>query len=131
MSAQSIRNKPRTCEDIKMNEEAQRLLDDAYYAAIENWKYRVCEKQETANRTLLMFKKMSIVCGTGDYDTCSFDRHAVHVVFRNELNGRLSVSPERRYCCCVRRCPQLSQGSAAKTKTKTSYHGSAAKTKTS
>ena len=70
-----------------MNEEVQQLLDDAYYAAIENWKYRVCEKQESANRTLLMFKKMSIVCGTGDYDTCSFDRHAVHVVFRNELNG--------------------------------------------
>ena len=70
-----------------MNEEVQQLLDDAYYAAIENWKYRVCEKQEFANRALLMFEKIPIVRGSDDYDTCSFDRHAVHVVFRNELNG--------------------------------------------
>ena len=81
-----IRNKPLSREDIK-RDEARQLLADVYWKAIEQWKDRLCKKQEFANRASLMFRKIPIVRGTGDYDTCSFDRLAIHVVFRNELNG--------------------------------------------
>ena len=81
-----IRNKPLSREDIK-RDEARQLLADVYWKAIEQWKDRLCKKQEFANRASLMFGKIPIVRGTGIYDTCSFDCLAIHVVFRNELNG--------------------------------------------
>ena len=81
-----LRNKPITREDIK-RDEAKQLLADVYWKAIEQWKDRLCKKQKFTNQASLMSRKIPIVRGTGDYDTCSFDRHAFHVVFRNELNG--------------------------------------------
>ena len=81
-----IRNKPLSREDIK-RDEAKQLLADVYWKAIGRWKDRLCKKQEYANRASIMFGGIPIVRGNGLYHACSFDRLAIHVVFRNELNG--------------------------------------------
>ena len=81
-----LRNKPLTREDIK-RDEAKQLLADVYCKAIEQWKDRICKKQVFTNRLSLLYRKIPIVRGIGDHDTCSFNYLAIHVVFRNELNG--------------------------------------------
>ena len=81
-----LRNKPITREDIK-REEAQRLLADVYCAAVARWKQRLRQKQAFANRALILSGRIPLLHGTGSYHNCSFDRKALHVVLRNELNG--------------------------------------------
>ena len=81
-----LRNKPITREDIK-REEAQCLLRNVYYAAVARWKGRLREKQNFANRALILSGRVPLLHGTGSYHNCSFDRKTYQVVLRNELNG--------------------------------------------
>ena len=81
-----LRNKPFTREDIK-RERAQCLLEGVYSAAVARWKTRLREKQNFANRALILSGRVPLLHGTGSSHKCSFDQKAYQVVLRNELNG--------------------------------------------
>ena len=81
-----LRNKPLTREDIK-REQARCLLVDVYYAAVARWKDRLSEKQNFANRLLILSGRVPLLHGTGGSQNCPFKRKAYQVVLRNELNG--------------------------------------------
>ena len=62
--------------------EARRLLATVYDAAVDRWKERCCERQAFRNQAWLLSRTSPLLP-----DGCRFDRKALHVVFRNELNG--------------------------------------------
>ena len=62
--------------------EAKRLLAAVYSEAVERWKARCRQKQVFGNNALILSGRIRLLP-----DGCKFDRRALHVIFRNELNG--------------------------------------------
>ena len=79
--------------------QAKRLLAAVYSEAVERWKARCRQKQEFGNNALILSGRIRLLP-----DGCKFDRRALHVIFRNELNGNdvaHQLSPPRASSAAV------------------------------